>query len=301
LELRTRRVSLTEVVQSAVEATRPLIDEAGHEFTLTLPGENVELQADPNRLAQVFSNLLNNACKYTPRGGKIALIAERSEGAVEVTVRDNGLGIPRDMQREVFEMFAQIDRPLERADKGLGIGLTLVKQLVEMHGGTVAVQSDGAGLGSAFSVRLPISIAPAKAEPSSAARSEAASPTPKLRVLVVDDNNDGVTMMGIVVRTLGHEVRTAGDGVEAIAAAAEFRPHVVLMDLGMPRMTGYEAAQHIRGQAWGKSMLLVALTGWGLDEDKQRTKDAGFDQHLVKPADPATLRKLLSEVRPSSE
>ncbi len=291
MELRTCRVALADVVQSAIEATRPFIDEAGHELTLTLPEESIFLEADPNRLAQVLSNLLNNSTKYTPVGGHIWLSAERQGSDVLLRVKDNGLGIPADMRDSIFEMFTQIDRPLEKGYTGLGIGLTLVKRLVEMHNGSIEVHSDGPDQGSEFRVRLPILIETQAAE---SALIEDTAKTASLRILVVDDNKAAATMLKMVVKMLGNEVRAAHDGQEAVEVAADFRPDVVLMDLGMPRMSGYEAARHIREQAWGQNMVLVALTGWGQEEDRERTREAGFDHHLVKPAEPAALQELLA-------
>jgi PAS domain S-box-containing protein len=293
LELQTCQVALADVVRSAVEATRPFINEAGHELTVTLPPQPILLDADPNRLAQVFSNLLNNATKYTPERGHIRLTAERQGSDVMVTVKDNGIGIPADMQDGIFEMFTQIDRPLEKGYQGLGIGLTLVKRLVEMHGGRIKVHSEGIGKGSEFRVRLPILAESPIAEPQPVQDSAMAKPT-RFRILVVDDNKAAADMLGRVVEMLGNEVRTAYGGLQGVEAAAEFRPDMVLMDLGMPAMNGYEATRSIREQMWGKDMVLVALTGWGQEEDKQRTKEAGFDYHLVKPAKPSELQWLLA-------
>ncbi|QDT15017.1 PAS domain S-box protein [Alienimonas californiensis] len=304
-QLRTRRVTLAEVARSALEAARPFVDEAGHELTVALPEEPVELEADPHRLAQVLSNLLNNAAKYTPRGGRIALTAERRGGEAVVTVADNGLGIPADSLSRIFEMFAQIDREsaTEASETGLGIGLTLVRSLVEMHGGRVEVHSEGAGRGSEFRVRLPIAGGPPAAVPQAApetdaaADSEGAADAPARRVLVVDDNKAAARMLGRVLGMLGHEVHLAHDGVEAIEAAGAVRPDLALMDLGMPNLNGYEAARRIRDEPWGAEMVLVALTGWGQEEDRRRTREAGFDRHLVKPVEPAVLQQLLAQLR----
>ncbi|WP_161603323.1 PAS domain S-box protein [Blastopirellula marina] len=297
IELRTCQITLNEVIRSAVEATQPFIDEAGHTLQVTLPETPIVLDADPNRLAQVFSNLLNNSSKYTPDGGHIWLAAQCENGKAIVTIKDDGLGIPLDQQSQIFEMFAQIDRPLEMGYTGLGIGLTLVKQLVELHGGTIDVQSEGADQGSEFFVRLPIVGEPKRATPAELT----ASPQPtKLRVLIVDDNKAAATMLKMVVKMLGNEVMTAHDGEQAIAAAVEFSPDIVLMDLGMPKMNGYEAAREIRRQPWGQKMVLVALTGWGQDEDRQRTAEAGFNHHLVKPAEPNDLQKLFATVHPEN-
>jgi CheY-like chemotaxis protein len=218
---------------------------------------------------------------------------------VVVSVKDDGIGIPAAMQHGIFEMFAQIDRPLEKGYKGLGIGLTLVRRLVEMHGGTIEVHSNGTDQGSEFRVCLPTVSAGPEVSPTPPSQVDAAR-SGRLRILVVDDNVDAALMLGVVVRALGNEVRTAHDGQQAIEMAADFRPHVALMDLGMPKLDGYEAARHIRQQPWGKDLVLVALTGWGQDEDKQRTREAGFDHHLVKPADPAALQRLLAELEPKS-
>lgn len=296
LELRRCPVKLADVIQSAVEASRPFIEEASHELSVTLPEKPISLHADPHRLAQVLSNLLGNAAKYTPEGGRIALLAERQGSDVLVKVQDNGIGIPQEMVDRIFEMFAQIDRPMEKNYTGLGIGLTLVKSLVQMHGGTVEVHSEGENRGSEFRVRLPI-LVERRDEAQKPDRGQETVPSEfKHRVLVVDDNKAAAELLGMVVRMLGHEVRTAGDGQEGFEVAEVFLPDVVLMDLGMPRMNGFEAARKIREQPWGQQMRLIALTGWGQAEDKQRTKEAGFDHHLVKPAEPAELQRLLASV-----
>lgn len=294
LELRKCRVRLSDVLRSAVEASKPFIVEAGHDLTISVPEHPIYLDADPHRLAQVVSNLLNNAAKYTPEGGRIRLSAQRHGSEVGVSVKDNGIGIPAEMLDRIFEMFAQIDRLMERAYTGLGIGLTLVKSLVEMHGGRIEVHSDGRNRGSEFRVRLPILEEMPVSEPGRSPPTTVANADSRRRVLVVDDNKAAADMLGTVVKMLGNEVRTAGDGQQGIEVAAEFLPNVILMDLGMPKMNGYQAARHIRQQPWGEKMMLVALTGWGQDEDKQRTKEAGFDHHLVKPAEPAELQRLLS-------
>ncbi|EAR20503.1 PAS domain-containing hybrid sensor histidine kinase/response regulator [Nitrococcus mobilis] len=304
LQLRICRVAVANVVQNAVEMARPFIDEADHQLTVAVPPQPIHLDADPNRLAQVFSNLLNNSAKYTPEGGHIWLSAERQGSDVVVTIRDNGIGIPADMQTSIFEMFTQVDRPLEQGYTGLGIGLTLVKQLVEMHGGRIDARSEGSGRGSAFEVRLPLKGRELRVQsPETEALLALDSglwTSSKLRVLVVDDNKDAAEMLGMVVKALGNEVRTAYGGPQGVEAAEVFRPDVVLMDLRMPEMSGYEAARHIREQAWGKDMTLVALTGWGQDEDKQQTKEAGFNHHFVKPAEPAALQKLFAELQLNS-
>ncbi|TWT67392.1 PAS domain-containing hybrid sensor histidine kinase/response regulator [Allorhodopirellula solitaria] len=292
LELRKCRVMLADVVRSAVEATRPLMDEVGHELSVTLPSRGIELEADPNRLTQVFSNLLNNAAKYTPDGGRISLAVERQESEVIVSVKDNGMGIPPDKIERVFEMFAQIKHPLDAEYSGLGIGLTLVKSLVELHAGSIEVRSNPTGQGCEFLVRLPLGpanpVSPAPETPTEETGSLA-----KCRVLIVDDNQAAADMLRIVVKTLGHDVRVACNGQEGVEIASVFRPETVLMDIGMPQLNGFEAARHIRQQPWGQQMTLVALTGWGQEDDKRKTQEAGFDHHLVKPVELVDLRRIL--------
>lgn len=294
LDLRRCRVQLDEIVRSAVEASRQSIDDARHTLTLALPAEPIELEADPHRLAQVISNLLNNAAKYTPEGGTIHLAAELHRDQVVVSVKDSGIGIPAEMKDRIFEMFTQIDHPLEKGSTGLGIGLTLVKSLVEMHGGGIEVHSDGENRGSDFRVYLPLAPRPAPKVTTASDSDANEKPQSKCRVLVVDDNKAAADMLSMVVQMLGNEVRTAHDGQQAVEMAADYLPEVVLMDIGMPKMNGYEAARLIRQQPWGQGMMLVALTGWGQDEDKRRTKEAGFDRHLTKPAEPADLQQLFA-------
>ncbi|MCG6156631.1 PAS domain S-box protein [Rubinisphaera margarita] len=296
LELRRARVEVKDVVASAVEASTPFIKEAGHTLSLSIPEDSMPLDADPHRLSQVLSNLLNNAAKYTPEGGTIDLRAEKRHDKVVLSVKDNGIGIPQEMRDRIFEMFAQIERPMEKGYTGLGIGLTLVKSLVEMHNGHVEVHSEGEDQGSEFVVRLPLAGASAAQPTIRKGMSNSRTTETKRKVLIVDDNLPAAQMLSLVVKMLGSEIQLAGDGQEAIDVAAEFLPDVILMDLGMPRMNGYEAARHIRNQPWGQDMLLVALTGWGQDEDKQRTREAGFDHHLTKPAEPATLNEIFAAI-----
>lgn len=296
--LRKERVELASAVQSAVDATYSFIEGAGHQLIITLPPQSIFLEADPARLAQIFSNLLTNAARYTIDQGSIWLTAERQESDVTVTVKDTGIGIPTDMLELIFEMFSQVDRSLERSQSGLGIGLTLVKKLVEMHGGAVKAYSAGPDQGSEFIVRLPLITDKQIQAPQSMNDNGVVSS--KLCILVVDDNRDSAEMLSMVLKALGNETYTAHDGLEAVDMAAEYRPEIVFMDIGMPKLNGYEAARRIREQPWGKHMILVALTGWGQEEDKQRTKEAGFDHHLVKPVDPAILRKLLADHQSNS-
>jgi PAS domain S-box-containing protein len=295
LELRRARVPLSEVVASAVETARPLIDDAGHELTISLPAAAVYLDADLTRLAQVFSNLLTNSAKYTPSGGRIWLSAERVGGGVVVSVRDTGIGIPTESLTQIFDMFSQVDRSVEKNTGGLGIGLALVKGLVEMHGGTVTAASDGPGKGSNFTVTLP--VPEGHAVPVGVAPRTGLAPAPRRRVLVVDDNRDGAESMAEMLGLLGSEVRTAHDGIEAIEAAGQFRPELILMDVGMPRLNGLDATRRIREAPWSRDVVIVALTGWGQEADRERSKEAGCDAHLVKPVDVAELQQLLTGLR----
>ncbi|WP_165250656.1 PAS domain S-box protein [Paludisphaera soli] len=297
LELRRGPVTLDEVVAAAVETARPLIDASGHELAVDLAAGPVRLDADVTRLAQVFGNLLTNSAKYTPRGGRIRLSSRREGTEVVVEVGDDGLGIPPEALPRLFDMFSQVDRGDERMAGGLGIGLALVRGLVEMHGGTVAAASEGPGLGSTFTVRLPV---PAEAE---AAASEEPHPDAgpaigRLRILVVDDSRDSAASMAEILKLLGSRVRVAHDGLEAVAAAEDFRPDVILMDVGMPRLNGYDATRRIREAPWGRGILVVALTGWGQQADRDLSRAAGCDAHLVKPVDFADLERLLAELAP---
>ena len=293
LDLRKERVELAAVIGNAVDTTRPLIEAAGHSLTVSLPPQPVYLDADPMRLAQVFSNLLNNAAKYTDRGGRLWLTAAHDGNTIVITVRDTGIGIPADALPTVFEMFTQVDRSLEKAQGGLGIGLTLVKRLVEMHGGTVEARSEGPGHGSEFIARLP--VVPARKTPRRA-QNDGVRTQPHLscRILVADDNKDAAESMSMLLRMMGNDVRTVHDGVQAVEEASAFRPDVVLLDIGMPRLNGYDVARAIREQRWGAGMVLVAITGWGQDDDKRRAEEAGFDQHFTKPVNPAALERLVA-------
>jgi PAS domain S-box-containing protein len=297
VELRKGRVELAWVVESAVETARPAIEELEHKLEITLPARPVVLEADPTRLAQVISNLLNNAAKYMKRGGSIRLTAERHEDSVLISVKDSGIGIPADMIARIFDMFVQVDGSLERSHGGLGIGLTLVKRLVEMHGGNVEARSDGLDRGSEFIVRLPI-VRGLLEEPNQL-NGQSKAAVSKRRILVVDDNENAAQMLGMLLKALGNEVRTVFDGYSAITQAGEFRPDVVLLDIGMPSLNGYDTARLIRREPWGKQMILAALTGWGQEDDKRRTREAGFDHHFVKPVEPAVLQKFISECVPS--
>jgi PAS domain S-box-containing protein len=293
LELRKSQVDLRDVVRDAVEATRPLMEKSNHRLTVQLPDQPLLLFADPSRLAQIFTNLLNNAAKFTPREGRIELAAEHVGGDISVTITDTGIGILADKLDYVFDMFAQIHENNGFDHHGLGIGLTLVKRLVEMHGGRVEVRSGGKNLGTEFRVHLPmLPEAPVDAHVTS--HDAAEQPGVKQRILVVDDNVDALESLGRLVTLMGNEVRSAKDGLEAIEIARLFHPDIVLMDLGMPNVDGYEAARRIRREPWGQAIVLVATTGWGQEDDRRRTAEAGFDKHLVKPVSMSALREVLS-------
>jgi two-component system CheB/CheR fusion protein len=279
IELRCEQAELTAILRSAIETSEPLMKERGHQLVVRFAPQRVTVNADVVRLAQVFWNLLNNAARYTEPGGHIALSVEAAAGEACVRVRDDGIGIPPEMQERIFDIFTQVDRTLERAQGGLGIGLSIAKRLVEMHGGTIGVHSEGHRLGTEFVVRLPAHI-------------DVASPCLH-RILVADDNVDSAATLSLMLEVMGNEVRVAHDGREAVELADTFRPDSILMDIGMPKMNGYDACARIRALPWAKEVFMVALTGWGQDEDRIRAAMAGFDRHLVKPVEPRTLERLL--------
>jgi PAS domain S-box-containing protein len=298
IELRKERVELARVVRSAVETSRPLIDAAGHQLTVDLPTEPLGLQGDAVRLAQVIANLLNNAAKYTDAGGHIWLSVYRDGGSAVIAVRDTGIGIPQDMLPRVFDLFMQVDRQDGIARGGLGIGLALVKSLVEMHGGSVEARSAGPGRGSEFVVRLPVAASQDPADaPASTTRPSAILAA--RRVLVVDDNRDAAQSLAMLLRLLGADVHVAYSGAEALAVLPTFKPAAVLLDIGMPGMDGHEVARRIRSQPAFRGVKLIALTGWGQVEDRNRSKSAGFDHHLIKPADVRALQGLLTSTERS--
>ena len=321
ISLRIERVSLAAVVTQAVQATRPLVELMGHDLTVALPSEPVPLEADATRLVQIIGNLVTNACKFTARGGRIALSAHLDEqwllvqpvaalGAsplespepatrqatqVVIRVRDNGIGIAQSELPRIFQMFTQVDTSLGRSTGGLGIGLALVKDLVALHGGTVVVHSAGIGRGSEFEVRLPLAAALPPGAPPTASTVPAGAPQPvALRILLVDDNHDAVDSLALLLALAGHETHLAHDGLQAVSAAQSLQPDVILLDLGLPGIDGFEAARRIRKQTGGKCPLLVAITGWGQPEDRRRTTEAGFDAHLVKPVELDDLMGLLA-------
>ncbi len=286
IELRRCEVELAEVLRNAIETSQPLMNECGHRFEASIPAASILVDADTTRLAQVFSNLLNNAAKYTPNGGHIALDVRALDGEVAVTVRDNGPGIPAEMLTRIFDIFTQVDRCLGKTHGGLGIGLSIAKRLTQMHGGTISVASAGEGQGSEFTVRLPAKV---QAQPAPVAPG-------RRRILVADDNEDAAVMLAMLLEAFGNEVCVAHDGSQAVEMAASFRPDAVLLDIGMPKMNGYEACRAIRGQAAGASAVIIALTGWGSEDDKERARAAGFDRHLVKPVDPQSLEEMVRDL-----
>ncbi len=295
IELRKERVELASVVARAVETVQSLIEAQGHQLMVSLPPESLPLEADPVRLSQVVGNLLTNAAKYTEAGGRIRLTAQREGGEVVLRVRDTGIGIAPDMLPKVFDLFVQVDHSATRSQGGMGIGLTLVKNLVEMHHGTVEARSDGLGKGSEFVVRLPLSAQgrEEKGDQDNGGPSESA-PSSGHRLLVVDDNRDAADSLAMLLRLQGHEVRVAHDGPTALQMATDYRPEMVFLDIGMPGMDGYEVARRLRSQPGLESVRLAALTGWGQEEDRRRSKEAGFDQHLVKPPEPQALDEVLA-------
>lgn len=291
VELRMTRVEMATVIQQAIETSRPIIEQAGHDLKIEVPCEPILVEADVTRLTQVFANLLNNAAKFTEPGGQIRLSVERHSTEAVVKVRDNGMGIPVHMLPKVFEVFTQVEQSLERAQGGLGIGLSLVRGLVELHGGSVEAKSQGDGMGSEFTVRLPVVQSHTEVHSTEV---PADPPTLRRRILVVDDNRDSATSLAMMLTIMGNETQTAHDGEEGLNVAAEFRPEVVLMDIGMPKMNGYDAARRIRTESWGQEIILVAVTGWGQDDDRRRSREAGFDHHIVKPVEPAALVQILN-------
>lgn len=296
LKLHKQRMSLAEIVRDSLETVKPHIDAAGHELTTDLPEQPIEVYADPHRLAQVLSNVLNNAAKYTPNGGRISLTVKRQQDEAVLTVKDTGVGISAEDQARIFDIFAQIEQPIH-GPSGLGIGLTLVKRLLDRHDGDVVVRSEGPGQGSEFEIRLPVAAGEQPPHESTAEAKPDDDAVSVRRVLIADDNKQAAEMLGMLIKTFRHNVRLAYDGQQAVDIAEQFRPDVILMDLGMPQMDGYEASRRIRAQPWGASTVIVALTGWGQGQDQERTKAAGFDRHLVKPARLADLQQLLADLK----
>ena len=297
LELKKETVTAASVIEAALEAARPLADAKRHTLTTTIEDPHAQLLADPVRLAQVLSNLLNNASKYTDAGGRISLDVRSVETDLSFTVTDSGIGLEAAAIEKVFAMFAQEHSAIDRSEGGLGIGLALVKGLVELHGGSVTATSDGAGRGSRFTVRLPyVAVAPGAdvAQGPGAPRPLATAPGSGRTVLLADDNRDAADVMADLLRMEGHVVHTAHDGIEAAALALRLQPDVLVLDIGMPGLNGYEVARQVRAQPWGSRPLMIAATGWGQDDDRQKAMDAGFNLHLTKPFDPAQIFDLIA-------
>lgn len=296
IDIRREPIEVAAVVRSAVETSKPLIEAARHQLAISLPAEPLILNADPVRMSQVLANLLNNAAKYTPEGGQIWLTIRREGSSVALSVRDTGVGITAEMLPVVFDLFTQAHRTYNRAQGGLGIGLTLVRNLVDMHGGSVEARSDGPGRGSEFIVRLPLTVDRAAVVEDRRPPAGLAHAATARRILVVDDNSDSANSMGMLLKFLGADVHVAYDGPAALEALHSYRPSVVLLDIGMPGMDGYETAKQMRQRPGGQDATLIALTGWGQDEDRRRSKEAGMDHHLVKPVDISALQALLASL-----
>ena len=291
LTLQKQRTDLASVLAAAVETARPLIEYAGHELRVDIPAIEFPIHGDPQRLAQVFANLLNNASKYTESGGTIWLTAVQENNEIAVSVRDTGIGMSSAQISRIFDMFMQVDASLERARGGLGIGLTLAQHLLEMHGGRIRARSEGLGCGSEFITWLPLGAGEVVDAGQPAIENVAAS-TQTLRIMVVDDNRDGADTLTLLLGILGHQVLTLYDPLEVVDAAADFLPELAFLDVGMPNLNGYELASRLRRQRYAPDLLLVALTGWGQENDRRRSADAGFDEHLVKPIDLETIGRI---------
>ena len=294
LRLKLEDVEIGHVLEAALETARPLIDARGHQLHLNLLPHPLHVQGDFLRLAQAIANLLTNAAKYTDPGGRIVVSATAHRHGVEISVEDSGIGIdPADID-QVFTMFSQVDGALDRSQGGLGIGLALVKGLIELHGGTIRAQSAGIGRGARFSLHLPggtpeVRVAPPAVAPPPENRA-------RRRILIADDNQDAAESLKLLFELDGHEVRTASDGAAALAEAETFLPDIAFLDIGMPNLNGYQVAEHIRQTNWGHPMRLIAVSGWGQEDNKRRAEGAGFDEHMTKPVDPARLEELLAKL-----
>ncbi len=295
LALRTEMIELSDVVQAAVEAARPTIDAKRHVFSMDMPAETVRFLGDPLRLAQVLSNLLTNAAKYTDPEGRVRLRAACTTETITLSVTDTGVGISADAITGVFGMFSQVTSSRDRSEGGLGIGLALAKGLVELHGGEIEARSAGPGHGSEFTVRLPLRSASVVARKQTISSS---SPRPvSRRVLIADDNRDAAESLAMLLRMDGHDVKVVHSGKEALAAFSVMQPEVALLDVGMPELNGYEVARRVRQGSLGRAVILIAVTGWGQDKDKAQALAAGFNHHFTKPIEPDRLRDLLGPER----
>lgn len=293
MELRRRHVEVASIIHQAVEVCKPVADSLRHEIIVELPPRPLYLDADQVRLVQVVSNLLNNACKFAGQSGRIYLSVEQHDCDLVITVKDNGIGIPANMLSYIFEMFSQVDQSLERTQNGLGIGLTLAKQLVELHGGKIEAHSEGLGKGSRFVIRLPISI---DQTPPREVLQSSSLPGATGRILIVDDNLDSAKSLFEVLKLAGSETFVANDGEEAVKAAEQLRPDAILLDIGLPKLNGFDACRRIREHSWAESILIIALTGWGQEDDRRKSAEAGFDVHMVKPVNVAELLNLLARL-----
>ena len=300
LRLRTQRIDLATALHNAVETSRALVEAGGHELTVIMPSEPIFVDADLTRLGQVFANLLSNATKFSDRGASIQLSVERQGSDAVVRVKDSGIGIAPDMLSKIFRIFSQVNQSLEKSQGGLGIGLSLAKQLVEMHGGTVEARSEGHGKGSEFVVRLPVALSASQEGPPPAVEQVPFESSGKRRILVADDNEDAASSLAMLLTFMGHDVRTVGDGLAALELADTFRPDVIVLDIGMPKLNGHDACRRIREQPWGRKAVLIALTGWGQDGVRRQSLEAGFNHHLVKPVDLANLAQILASPPPGA-
>jgi len=292
IELRRERLDVATVLKSAVEASTALIERSRHQLKVTYPAGPLYVDGDVTRLTQVLANLLDNAAKYTDPGGQIWLSADREGEAAVISVKDSGIGIPSEMLPKVFDMFTQAGMSLDRSQGGLGVGLALVERLVKLHGGSVSAHSAGAGKGSQFTIRLPLSQA--QKAPAPERREDGLQTAARSRILVVDDNVDSVESLAMLLAMMGHEVQTANDAEGAVAVAETFRPDVAILDIGLPRVNGYELAKQIRERPWAKDLVLVALTGWGQETHRRRSAESGFNHHLTKPVEFDVLQQILS-------
>ncbi|MGH8328788.1 MAG: ATP-binding protein, partial [Steroidobacteraceae bacterium] len=293
IRLHPEPVELKELLKTVIETYRHAAESARLQIALAASAESVYVSGDRIRLTQIISNIFHNAVKYTPPGGRIEIALRTEDQHAVVSVRDNGMGIPPEMLEHIFEPFAQLDRSYERPDAGLGIGLTLAKRLLDLHAGRIEARSAGRGQGTEFVIHLP-AIAAVPAKQATPRRAD-----PQLfvscRVLIADDNHDAAVSLSMLLQSMGHDTRVVHDGIEALEEAELFRPDVVLLDIGMPRLDGYDTARRMASQPWAATMQIVAVTGWGQETDRQRAKDAGFHRHLVKPVDLDALREVMSE------
>lgn len=301
LELRRQRIDLADVVQAGIETSRPLLDERGMDLEVILPDGPVPIDADPVRLGQVVANLVNNAARYSEPGGHVRVDFARQGSEAVISVSDQGIGIAPELLPRVFDIFMQAHPSRERSQGGLGIGLSLVRGVVELHGGRVEARSQGVGKGSEFIVRLPLVVEPVAPEAGPVRVHAPPEHVMRRRILVVDDLEDSADSLALLLQMAGHEVHTAYEGDEAFRVADKLRPEVIMLDIGMPKVSGYDVCRRIRQQPWGESICLVALTGWGQDADRRRSMEAGFDRHLVKPVDPAELTRLLASAKPTTQ